>query len=130
MDAEFYISEILSNGLLPFIHDTFPNAHRFKQVNDPKQTSCLAPAFMKENRINWWKTPPESPDLNPIELIWHELKHFLRTMFKPRTEEELADGISRFWEERVDAAKCTKYIGHLQTVLPLVVAHQGRPSGH
>ena len=85
---------------------------------------------MEEIGINWWKTPPESPDLNPIEFIWHELKQFLRTIVRSRTKEELVDGISRFWEERVDAAKCTKYIGHLQTVLPLVVAHQGRASGH
>ena len=119
MDAEFYVSEILSNGLLPFIRDTFPDGHRFQQDNDPKHTSRLTRAFMEENGINWWKTPPEFSDLNPIELIWHELKHFLRTIVKPRTTEELIDGISRFWEERVDAAKCTKYIGHLQTVLPL-----------
>lgn len=129
MDAQFYVQEILANGLLPFIQEVFPDGHRFQQDNDPKHTSRLASTFMEQNGINWWKTPPESPDLNPIELLWHELKHFLRTIVKPRTKEELVNGISRFWEERVDAEKCTKYIGHLQKVLPLVVARQGRASG-
>ena len=130
MDAQFYVSEILTNGLLPFIKEAFPDGHRFQQDNDPKHTSRLARTFMEDEDINWWKTPPESPDLNPIELLWHELKHFLRTTVKPRTKDELVNGISRFWEERVDVEKCTKYIGHLQKVLPIVVAREGKASGH
>ena len=85
---------------------------------------------MEEQGINWWKTPPESPDLNPIELLWHELKHFLRTKVKPKTKEELLGGIARFWSERVDAEKCSTYIRHLQKVLPIVVERQGKASGH
>ena len=30
--------------------------------------------FFAEKDINWWKTPPESPDAKPIENLWHELK--------------------------------------------------------
>jgi len=130
MDAQFYVAEILSNRLLPFIQEKFPDGHRFQQENDPKYTSRLASSFMTENGINWWKMPPESRDLNPIELLWHELKHFLRIIVKPRSKEELMNGIQRFWEKRVDAAKSTKYIGHLQKVLPIVVEHQGRAPGH
>ena len=130
MDAQFYVSEILSNGLLPFIRRTFPDGHRFQQDNDPKHTSRLASSFMEDNGINWWKTPPESPDLNPIEMLWHELKHFLRNIVKPRTKEELINGIARFWNERVDAEKCTKYIGHLHKVLPIVVERLGKASGN
>ncbi|RCN35235.1 hypothetical protein ANCCAN_18913 [Ancylostoma caninum] len=32
------------------------------------------------HRIDW---PPESPDLNPIELVWHQLKYYLRHTHKP-----------------------------------------------
>ena len=54
--------------------------------------------------INWWKTPPESPDMNPIENLWHELKEYIRRVIKPKTKDELVAGILEFWET-VDIAK-------------------------
>jgi len=84
---------------------------------------------MEDNSINWWKTPPKSPDLNPIELVWHELKHFLQNLVKPHRKEELIDGITRFWADKVNTKKCTSYIGHMNKVLPLVVASKGRAFG-
>ena len=129
MDAEFYVTEILTNRLLPFVRQTFPDSYRFQQDNDPKHTSNRAKSFMEENNINWWITPAESPDLNPIKLLWHELKHFIQNTVKPHTKDELENGIARFWQERVDAEKCSRYIGHLQSVLPIVVTRQGKVSG-
>ena len=77
MGAELYC-RILDTTLLPFINQTLPD-HRFMQDNDPKHTSRRARAFFKEeNDINWWRTPPESPELNPIENLSHELKFLLR----------------------------------------------------
>ena len=83
------------------------------QDNDPKHTSRMAAEYMQINGIDWWKTPPESPDCNPIENLWHELKEFLRREIKPKSEQELIDGICAFWRT-VDAAKYRKYIGHLK----------------
>ena len=100
--------------------------HRFQQDNDPKLTSRRTTTFMEENDINWWKTPPELPDWNPIELLWHELKHFLRNIVKPKSNDELVAGISRFWYDKVNPTKCQTYIVHLHTVLPLVVAREGK----
>jgi transposase len=72
MDADLYVT-ILQQGLLPFIRDTYPASHRLMQDNDPKHTSRAARNFFEQEHIHWWKTPPESPDLNPIENFWHEL---------------------------------------------------------
>ena len=74
----------------------FPNCRRFQQDNDPKHMSNLAKFFFDDEAVNWWKTLPKSPDLNPIELAWYELKHHLRTIVKPRTKEALVDSITQF----------------------------------
>ena len=76
MDAPLFV-EILHVGLLPFIRVKLPERHRFMQDNDPKHSSNLVKDFLKENGVNWRKTVPESPDLNPIENLWHELKEFV-----------------------------------------------------
>ena len=104
MDAPMY-TNILDQTLLPFIEKVYPDAHRLMQDNDPKHTSKSAKEFFTNNRVNWWKTPPESPDLNPIENLWHELKEFIRREVKPTVKEELVEGILQFWRS-VDMAKC------------------------
>ena len=63
--------QILDRTLLPFIEEVFPSGHGFMQDNDPKHTSTLG---KDDHGVNWCHTPPESPDLNPIENLWHELK--------------------------------------------------------
>ncbi len=131
MNAPLY-TMILDATLIPFINSIYPDHHRFMQDNDhndPKHTSRHAAAFMVTNRVNWWKTPPESPDCNPIENLWHELKEFLRREIKPKCKQELIDGIHTFWRT-VTIAKCQKYIGHLKKVLPRVIELQGAATGY
>ena len=99
------------------------------QDNGPKHTSKLAQNWMKEQNINWWKTPAESPDLNPIENLWHELKEYIRREIKPKTKDELVQGIVQFWNT-VDVSKCTRYIRHLRKVIPKVIEVEGDATGY
>ena len=99
----------------------YSDEHRFQQDKDPKHASSQATTFM-DHGINWWKPPPEPLDLNPIELLWHEPKPFLGKVVKPKNKNELLEGITRFWIERVTPTKCQTYICHLHMVVQLVVA--------
>ena len=128
MNAPLFIS-ILDATLKPFISAVYPAGHRFMQDNDPKHTSRLAQQYMADNGINWWKTPPESPDCNPIENLWHEAKEYLRREVKPKTKQELIEGIQTFWRT-VSVHKCRKYIGHLKKVLPKVIEVNGAATGY
>ena len=128
MDASVYVN-ILQQTLLPFVQSVYPDVHRFMQDNDPKHTSKLGESFLRTNGINWWKTPPDSPDLNPIENLWHELKEYLRREVKPRSKDELVDGIVQFWGS-VSGEKCRKYIRHLHKVIPRVIELGGAATGY
>ena len=86
-------------------------------------------AFIRDNDVNYWPTPAESPDLNPIEMLWHELKNHLRRVAKPSNKEELVSGIQEFWRT-VTPEKCQRYIGHLRKVVPEVIRREGRASGY
>ena len=82
MNAVAYIS-VLEAGLKPFLSSAI-NVTKFMQDNDLKHTSRSASEWMDANNVNWWKIPPESPNLNPIENVWHELKEYIRCVVKPQ----------------------------------------------
>ena len=71
----------LAAGLVPFIKERFPDGHRLYQDNDSKHASNYIDDFLKEKNTSIGGTPLESPDLNPIELVWRSLKQFLRNKY-------------------------------------------------
>ena len=123
------LSAVYEAGLLPFIQERFQDSHRLYQDNDPKHSSKYIEEFLEQHGVNWWYTPPESPDLNPIELVWGSLKQYLRNHCKPKNLEELKVGIEQFWLT-LTSEVCAKYISHLKKVIPKIVSVGGAPSGY
>lgn len=128
MNAKLYV-KILRAALLPFIKDVYPESHKLMQDNDPKHTATMTADFSEKEGVNWWKTPPESPDLNPIENPWHEMKEYMRREIKPTTKQQLINGIRIFWRQVTDE-KCQKYISHLRKVIPRVIEVEGAATGY
>ncbi len=52
--------------------------------NDWPHVAVHTRDFSNNNDINHFKSPAQSPDLNPIEIVWHDLKVFLEEEVKPK----------------------------------------------
>ena len=123
------LCSILRDGLQPFITSVFPSGH-LTGFNRTMILSILAKQTMIDLNINWWPTPASSPDLNPIEMVWAQLKRWLGRVHKPRTKQALEEGICKFWIDNMTPDLCTRYINHLQKVIPDVIAADGKTTSH
>ena len=57
--------------------------------NAPSHSSTRTKNLLRNREISHLKTPAQSPDMNPIELVWNDMKAFLFTEVKPNSKQEL-----------------------------------------
>jgi hypothetical protein len=56
--------------------------------------------WLSENKISLFKHPASSPDLNPIEPVWLDLKNILCYLtHPPSTVEQLRTAVLNAWEQ-------------------------------
>lgn len=101
----------------------------FQQDNDPKHKATSTIEWMRQEKIkileDW---PAQSPDLNPIEHVWHHLK------LKLSEYSTRAKGVHELWE-RIDVEwnsftqeQCRRYIDSMPDRIQAVLDAKGGPT--
>lgn len=98
LDACRYIDLLKDNGVLEDAIETFGDQFKFQQDGAPVHTAKKAMRYLTQRCdviVNW---PPNSPDLNVIEMIWAIMKAVLAEE-RPKTADEFKIKVSEVWNQ-------------------------------
>lgn len=115
--------------IVPFVTEVYPDYHRLHLDNASYHVTDTTVEWLERNDLNHFKSPAQSPDLNPIELVWNDMKSYIGRIVKPKTLQELSQGIIQFWNEQVTKNYCNSKIDHLYRVIDTVIELKGKATG-
>lgn len=100
----------------------------FQQDNDPKHTAHIVREWILYNTPHTLKTPPQSPDTNPIEHLWDVLDKRIRkhhVTSKAQLKQILADE----WE-KIQPEVTHKLVSSMPNRLKEVIKRKGLPTNY
>ena len=101
----------------------------FQDDNDPKHRSASTKKWIEEQKIKVledWSA--QSPDLNPIEHLWHHLKLKLSNYeTKARDVHELWERCDKEWNSFTEE-ECRRYIDSMPKRIKAVIKAKGGPT--
>lgn len=99
----------------------------FQQDNDPKHTSHLCRNYLqskeREGVLQFMDWPPQSPDLNPIELLWEEMDRQVRR-HRPTSKPHLWNILKDCWEN-LDVEILHKLVRRLPRICSAIIVAKG-----
>ncbi|KAL4500872.1 hypothetical protein ABPG72_020106 [Tetrahymena utriculariae] len=103
--------QLYGRGKWQLLHDNAP-AHKATVVKDWINTVTKIADH-----------PPQSPDLNPIELLWNTMKNEVE-MRRPQTKQQLCSFILESWQN-LNEKTINSYIDHKKTIIQKIIEQQG-----
>ena len=92
----------------------------FQQDNNPKHTAKISKEWLQVNSVIVLEWPSQSPDLNPIEHLWRDLKMAVHRRFLSNLM-ELERCCKEEWA-KLPKDKCAKFVASYSKRLEAVIA--------
>lgn len=126
MNAEMYV-DILKKNLKPSAAKLgLENRFHFYQDNDPKHKSYISRTWLLYNCPKVIETPPQSPDMNPIENLWEILDRKIRESHIS-TKKELKEVLLREWQN-ISPETTLKLVESMPGRMNAVIETKGLPT--
>uniref|UniRef100_A0A9J7YBH3 Tc1-like transposase DDE domain-containing protein n=1 Tax=Cyprinus carpio carpio TaxID=630221 RepID=A0A9J7YBH3_CYPCA len=123
MNAAKY-RDILDKNLLQSVQDLrLGRRFTFQQDNDPKHTAKITKEWLHNNSVTVLEWPSQSPDLNPIEHLWRDLKIAVHQRL-PSNLTELERICKEEWQ-RIPKSRCEKLVASFPKRLMAVLDQKG-----
>lgn len=119
---------ILERHAIPSAIDLIGEGFVFQQDNDPKHTSKLCMNYLRSKeskgvlKIMEW--PPQSPDANPIEMLWEELDRKARELC-PTSESDMWKCLNTAWNQ-IRPLTLHKLVKRMPRICAAIVKSKGK----